>query len=127
MYNTGVKPAGFKPGSPKRGGHPDDDLGVSTQSAKMAGITWNNMPIMPRKSASDSKRHMLKGIFGENGKEKVPAAQQLKVAQEELQDAIAAWAELLAEDDTPYVRNRLVSGSGSGSESGSDLEFDSDD
>jgi voltage-gated potassium channel Kch len=59
---------------------------------KMAGITWTNMPALPRKRTADTEMKRMKG----QSSYKVTATEALVEAQKELQDSIAAWSALLS-------------------------------
>lgn len=135
MYPGGVKLAvadiGSVPDSPRRAAgakagasmaQGESKDGNNQAPQKMAGITWTNMPSMPRKRASDSRRNKLK--YADDGQPiKVSAKQQLEAAQQELQDAIAAWTELLSADQSPRIKNNPAYSSGSDSD---DMPGDSD-
>lgn len=131
MYDGvgGMKLAAFKgkenPGSPRTEGGGDVEAATNAQDGEelkqakkqMTGITWTNMPSMPRKGVSDSKHKKLKSMLGDSlEREKMPARQQLKKAQEELQSAIAGWAELLSEDASPRLLTTLTGSSDSDSD-----------
>ena len=64
---------------------------------------------MPGKRQRDDLESNKGGRLG-------PARQQLKKAQEELQSAIAGWAELLSEDASPRLHTTLSGSSDSDSD-----------
>ena len=68
-------------------------MGSIPSSQKMAGITWNNMPTMPRKRKSESERMKFRK-FDASG-QPLSALQELADAQKELQTAIAEWTKQL--------------------------------
>ena len=62
-------------------------------SQKMAGITWDNMPTMPRKRKSETERAKFRK-YDANGP--LSAHMELVDAQKELQEAIDEWTKLLS-------------------------------
>ena len=69
-------------------------MGGNAASQKMAGITWDNMPTMPRKRKSEVERMRFRK-YDANG-DPLTAQQELEDAQKELQDAIAEWTKQLS-------------------------------